>query len=327
MNIKCFFAFWFNTYRYCPLNFISFTVIDYINENLDETIKLYRLFLELNIYQLHDLFKRYILFLNFMFFQFLPKNKWNVICICTKKEKKEKRKSRKKKIETEQCSCSMKTEFREVKGTGVVRPPRRQQPRRSATTRDPFSPNHGRLPSETPVRNTKRERHWSVGLRWIGEKRRREKKTEKKRKEGEGEKKKKGVEIIEIQASCFATSSRERTRTAATTTKFHRAAGTSCETRVLVWNGDRGRSQVQNPCASTSQGLGFGVTFAGIFVSTSDFMSFRWMYVLENRQGENHDQSHDFCGVRMIRYLFIICSANITNILANISHVGSYPHY
>lgn len=50
MNIKCFFAFWFNTYRYCPLNFISFTVIDYINENLDETIKLYRLFLELNIY-------------------------------------------------------------------------------------------------------------------------------------------------------------------------------------------------------------------------------------------------------------------------------------
>lgn len=79
----------------------------------------------------------------------------------------------------------MKTEFREVKGTGVVRPPRRQQPRRSATTRDPFSPNHGRLPSETPVRNTKRERHWSVGLRWIGEKKRREKKTEKKRKEGE----------------------------------------------------------------------------------------------------------------------------------------------
>lgn len=30
-----------NTYRYCPLNFISFIVIDYINENLDETIKLY----------------------------------------------------------------------------------------------------------------------------------------------------------------------------------------------------------------------------------------------------------------------------------------------
>lgn len=247
----------------------------------------------------------------------------------TKKGKKEKRKSRKKKIETEQRSCSMKTEFREVKGTGVVRPPRRQQPRRSATTRDPFSPNHGRLPSQTPVRNTKRERHWSVGLRWIGEKKRREKKTEKERKEGEGEKKKKGVEIIEIQASCFATSSRERTRTAATTTKFHRAAGTSCETRVLVWKGDRGRSQVQNPCASTSQGLGFGITFAGIFMSTSDFTSFRCLeYIfLENRQGENHDQSHDFCSIRMIRYLFVIRSANITNILANISYVGSYPHY
>lgn len=260
------------------------------------------------------------------FFNFYLKINETLYVYVRRKKKKRKEKVEKKKIETEQCSCSMKTEFREVKGTGVVRPPRRQQPRRSATTRDPFSPNHGRLPSETPVRNTKRERHWSVGLRWIGEKRRREKKTEKKRKEGEGEKKKKGVEIIEIQASCFATSSRERTRTAATTTKFHRAAGTSCETRVLVWNGDRGRSQVQNPCASTSQGLGFGVTFAGIFVSTSDFMSFRWMYVLENRQGENHDQSH-FCGVRMIRYLFIICSANITNILANISHVGSYPHY
>lgn len=109
----------------------------------------------------------------------------------TKKGKKEKRKSRKKKIETEQRSCSMKTEFREVKGTGVVRPPRRQQPRRSATTRDPFSPNHGRLPSQTPVRNTKRERHWSVGLRWIGEKKRREKKTEKERKEGEGGKEEK----------------------------------------------------------------------------------------------------------------------------------------
>lgn len=80
-----------------------------------------------------------------------------------------------------------------------------------------------------------------VGLRWIGEKERRGKETGKERgRRGEGKregKKKKGVEIIEIQASCFATSSRERTRTAATTTKFHRAAGTSCETRASVWNG------------------------------------------------------------------------------------------
>lgn len=152
-----------------------------------------------------------------------------------------KKREKKKKIETEQRSCTMKTEFREVKGTGVVRPPRRQQPRRSATTRDPFSPNHGRLPSETPVRNAKRERHWSSGTkmdRREGEERKGDGKGKRKGGGGKREgKKKKGVEIIEIQASCFATSSRERTRTAATTTKFHRAAGTSCETRALVWNG------------------------------------------------------------------------------------------
>lgn len=167
----------------------------------------------------------------------------------------------------------------------------------------------------------------SGGLRWIGEKKRREKKTEKERKEGEGGrgggKKKKGGEIIEIQASCFATSSRERTRTAATTTKFHRAAGTSCETRVLVWNGDRGRSQVQNPCASTSQGLGFGVTFAGIFVSTSDFTSFRCLGYMSKRidRARNVINLMIFVAVRTV-YIFVICSANVTNILANISYIG-----
>lgn len=138
-----------------------------------------------------------------------------------------------------------------------------------------------------------------------------------------GGKKKKGGEIIEIQASCFATSSRERTRTAATTTKFHRAAGTSCETRVLVWNGDRGRSQVQNPCASTSQGLGFGVTFAGIFVSTSDFTSFRCLGYMSKRidRARNVINLMIFVAVRTV-YIFVICSANVTNILANISYIG-----
>lgn len=111
---------------------------------------------------LKDILYVYIVsqFYQLIFSQFLLKNKWNVI-LYEERKKREK----KKKIETEQRSCTMKTEFREVKGTGVVRPPRRQQPRRSATTRDPFSPNHGRLPSETPVRNAKRERHWSSGTK------------------------------------------------------------------------------------------------------------------------------------------------------------------
>lgn len=222
----------------------------------------------------------------------------------------------------------MKTEFREVKGTGVVRPPRRQQPRRSATTRDPFSPNHGRSPSETPVRNTKRERHWSVGLRWIGEKKRREKKTEKERKErkegeggGRGERRKKAGRLSKFKLP-VSQPRHERERGP----RLRRRNSTEPReplAKHVSWcgTGIRGRSQVQNPCASTSQGLGFGVTFAGIFVSTSDFTSFRCLGYMSkrSRQGEKRDQSHDFRSIRTI-YIFVICSANITNILANVSY-------
>lgn len=51
-------------------------------------------------------------FYQLIFSQFLLKNKWNVI-LYEERKKREK----KKKIETEQRSCTMKTEFREVKGT------------------------------------------------------------------------------------------------------------------------------------------------------------------------------------------------------------------
>lgn len=104
---------------------------------------------------------------------------------CTKKGKKEKRK---KKLKPSSVRVRWKLNSARWKGPGVVRPPRRQQPRRSATTRDPFSPNHGRLPSETPVRNAKRERHWSSGIkmdRREGEERKGDGKG--KRKEGGGE--------------------------------------------------------------------------------------------------------------------------------------------
>lgn len=43
------------------------------------------------------------------------------------------------------------------------------------------------------------------------------------------------------------------------------------------------------------------------------------IYVEENRQGEKRDQSHDF---RSSSNGIYFCSANITNILANISYIG-----
>lgn len=282
---------------------------------------------------LKDILYVYIVsqFYQLIFSQFLLKNKWNVI-LYEERKKREK----KKKIETEQRSCTMKTEFREVKGTGVVRPPRRQQPRRSATTRDPFSPNHGRLPSETPVRNAKRERHWSSGTkmdRREGEERKGDGKG--KRKEGGGrgrERRKKAWRLSKFKLP-VSQPRHERERGP----RLRRRNSTEPReplAKHVPWcgTGDRGRSQVQNPCASTSQGLGFGVTFAGIFVSTSDFTSFRclcYMLYLENRQGSRESR---FLLEAFERYDIYICCIYQANIYDEhsreyISCVGSYPHH
>lgn len=174
-----------------------------------------------------------------------------------------------------------------------------------------------------------------VGLRWIGEKERRGKETGKERGRGGGrgrERRKKAWRLSKFKLP-VSQPRHERERGP----RLRRRNSTEPReplAKHVPWcgTGDRGRSQVQNPCASTSQGLGFGVTFAGIFVSTSDFTSFRclcYMLYLENRQGSRESR---FLLEAFERYDIYICCIYQANIYDEhsreyISCVGSYPHH
>ena len=158
----------------------------------------------------------------------------------------ERRKRRRKEKKWEpSVSCWMKTEFREVKGTvSFDRAPRRQRPRHDDRRRREIHFHRTTVAHRARHRASERE---SSGSHRRDQDRRiteQERKEKTRKRTGEEE----GVEIIEIQASCFATSTRERTRTATTTTttttttaaattKFHGAARNSCETRVSVERG------------------------------------------------------------------------------------------